>query len=690
MSNSRLSIVVKAVCMAIIIFAGICGIAFFKASVCGLLLFFLYILVYIMIPGLFIEDVISNKEDRVSTHLARGFFLGWVFIIACYFAADILEAVAILYAAGPIITVIYVVRYAKRNSNSDIRKRIKRIKKLPSSVYLFVLIVFLLSMTSTQFDYISPAYCDYSYLQIDRAYHAGIINSLAQGYPVENPWVHERLMSYHIFTELLYAIPVKLFGLTSDFVLMSCSPYLITSVFTVSLYSFYREMVKRVDRLGLYCIGFASANMCMFKAFAVSYAGHHIYSNINSFGLGICVVFVLIPMLKVLNSVDKTKVREIAVFAVLIMLLTGIKGPIGVTIIAGLWGTVVLGIVLRRISLRAIIPVAVFSTAFIAIYCAFMGGSGGSSGNSIISLGKVAEIFFLNDEIVIPLKVLGVNVAIRKAVLLFVITTCMYMAFLVPFAVGTIREIVLVLSGKREFAVERVTVYACAIVGYVALLIFDYSGHSQVYFGFVSTSLAPIIAFWLFEDISDSTRIWKKTVCGIFAVMMTISSLLFTYDLVNQTKEAIKNYKYRNEELHDCYRDITKGEYEAMMWLRNNTPQEALIVSDRYSSCAINEYDYTNRWHNCHFLYAAYSERFQYLEGSGFSLGESENNLRRKMIDINNSFYDAENESRGDEARRIGVDYVVVSKRFNNPGNLENEDYKKCFENEDIDIYQIQ
>ena len=37
----------------------------------------------------------------------------------------------------------------------------------------------------------------------------------------------------------------------------------------------------------------------------------------------------------------------------------------------------------------------------------------------------------------------------------------------------------------------------------------------------------------------------------------------------------------------------------------------------------------------------------------------------------------------------LGVDYVIVSKRFNDRGSLKSDDYIPCYSNEDIDIYEI-
>ena len=49
------------------------------------------------------------------------------------------------------------------------------------------------------------------------------------------------------------------------------------------------------------------------------------------------------------------------------------------------------------------------------------------------------------------------------------------------------------------------------------------------------------------------------------------------------------------------------------------------------------------------------------------------------MIENSEQLYDPANEDRGDLARELGVDYVVVSKRFTDVGDLSNKDYEKCY-----------
>ena len=134
---------------------------------------------------------------------------------------------------------------------------------------------------------------------------------------------------------------------------------------------------------------------------------------------------------------------------------------------------------------------------------------------------------------------------------------------------------------------------------------------------------------------------------------------------------------------------ISNDEYEAMVWLSENTDFDSLLATDRYYSVPLEKYHVDNRWDNRFFLYAVYSNRFTYISGSGYNIPDRDYELRRQMLHNNNELYDASNDERGDKARELGVDYVVVSKRFTDVGDLTHEDYEKCFSNDEVDIYKI-
>lgn len=679
--------------------AAIIGIALFGAKAGGLLLFFVFLAFWVWLPGLFLIELTGLSGSHLSTRIARGFFAGFGLQIALYFIADLTGTDLPLLAIGPILSfgwLMRIFRERKRGEGTSAGQLLRRLYALPASIYVFTAAVFLYALNTTQFTYISPARSGYASIRTDFEFHCGIMNALAQGYPALNPWVDGREIHYHYFTEMLYAVPMRLFDLTSEAVLLSYAPYLVTAVLTICLYSFFREMMRRSDRIGLYCLALAGANMFMVKSFASSWFFYHMVSNINSACFGICALLVALPVLKVWDQ-EKLPggkgglhVREVCLLLLLALLMTGSKGPVGVVFAGALFGTFALGLFFRRDSLRLLVPLALCGAGFLMVYTFVIGGgNGNSSGGSLINIGEVTDIAYFKDPLMEMLAGMGLPTSLRKLALLAVFLVFYFTSFIIPFVIGYVREVVLVLGRKKPYQFARIAVYAAVMIGFLGMMVLNYSGHSQVYFGFVASILVPAVSFWFFEDMEENKGVLMRLVMILFIFGMICSAATFAFHLCEGFADAADRYQSRDE-LSNKYRGVTAQEYEGLVWLRNHSDEEDLVISDRYYSVNPDKYDYTSRWDSVHFAYAVYSQRRQYLEGSGFSLDASENGLRKKMIDKTERFYDPSDQGREELAEKLGADYLIVSKRFHDAGSLEDENFRLVYSNGDMDIYEIE
>jgi hypothetical protein len=224
------------------------------------------------------------------------------------------------------------------------------------------------------------------------------------------------------------------------------------------------------------------------------------------------------------------------------------------------------------------------------------------------------------------------------------------------------------------------------------MMFLSYEGHSQVYFGTATTAMAPLIAFWFFEDRESISSgvvsfLYKASCIWFFTVIFLTSFTLFI-EIKDFIPSAVK--RTHIDAVYNPTTSMTRDEYKAVSWLKDNTPEDSLIATQMYSSVGESDFDYRDRWDCCHFLYAAYSDRLFYLEGSGFTLETYESDLRLSMIRTNDKLYDAKNEGRGALARSLGVDYVMVTKKiFPATPDLSSDDYEPVFSNADVVIYKI-
>ncbi len=688
-TNRTMNNAVRLLCLAAVL--AMIGIAagVYRADMAGLLIFAAFIVFYVQLPGQLILKICGIRFDQAPGVLAAGFFTGWAFVTLQYFLTELVPVDLILYGTGPACSLIYIVVLLLGRSSAQ---RLDKTGWMTPSFCVFIAVCLLYSMLLTQYLYLSPQVDHTITMNPDKGFHLGLINSLSHGYPLECPWFAGLFYNYHIFTELLYSVPVRLFGLTADTLLFTCGPYMTVYAFGMSLYALFSEFCRRKERAGLYCLAVILSNIFIARGIDRSIAFLFIFRNENVAGYGISCAMVVIILLHKWYENHKDKgfaFRSFLPLLAVLMLNTGIKGPFGMVMVASMWGTLVLGLILRKASFRTLIPLLVLSAGFYAVYAVILGSKGqsASAGESLIALANILDITFYKGPLIALMKSWGLPSVLRYGVLLGAFALCLLTAFFLPFVIGYIRELFLVLSGRREFDFARVVVYAAVLVGFIAMMILNYHGHSQIYFGFVTVFFAPLIAFWFFEDMEENRGILMKLVRFLFAAALVLSAVGLASFLYSQAGEAIDSAD--PDAGGNKYKSMSQQEYRAMRWIDENTPRDALLATDRYYSVSPKKFDVTDRWDNRFFLYADYSNRICYLAGAGYNLPARDWQKRLDRIKTNDRFFDAADEERGDLARKLGIDYVVVSKRFTDAGDLSGPDYKLCFSNHDVDVYEI-
>lgn len=697
-SKGRSAGLARIICLALIIVMALISVFVYGAPAPDMLLMILFTVFYLQLPGMLLVRLCGYDRLRASTELALGLFAGWSFELLNYFFADLIGSNITLYIAGPILSAVYLASLAGMGREGFLIRRLNP-RRLSIAFCLFIILTLLYCLLNTQYVYLAPELRELTYMNADKAFHMGLINSLSHDYPLQSPWVHGIFFNYHIFSEMMLSIPVRLFDIQSAVITQSFGPFFTTYCFCLSTYAFFREMSSKPERAGIYCLLILLSNFFIARKINKSIAFLFLLTNDNSSGYGIAAMLMAIiafdKWYDAYSAGEKGSYKKLILCTVLIMLVTGIKGPMGAILVAGIWGTLLLGMILGKVKLRSAAPAMLITAGFLLIYKVVLGSKGqvNAAGDSVIALAKIADISFWKRPLVAMLKAAGIPTSIRLVIVLVVFMMFLLTVFFVPFCLGYIRELVLVLMKRKDYEVPKVLIYAVSAVGFIGMMLLNYSGHSQIYFGLVLTVLAPAVAFRFIEDLETASRTSAKArnVLRATLCIMSVTLVFTTIGLAEYYGKHINN-AIRNADpalSRDKYMSISEEEYEAMQWIELNTDKDAMLATDRYYSVSPDEYSYENRWSNRFFLYEVYSNRFSYISGSGYILRSTDWPKRRQMIETNKKLYDADNEERGDLARELDVDYVVVSKRFTDADDLENNDYDLCFTNEDVDIYRI-
>lgn len=685
--------VLTAGCIAMLAIA----VVYFKANTLEILSFVAYIIVYVHCPGALINSLLGIKTRHASSSLLLALYSGWALLVAQYFACILSGLTPILYAIGPCLSAVYVYRVGLSRKKSVQRVEIKAWLR-DSSTWLFAFIFFMMlyTMLRTQYRIINPDYAQMTYIFKDTTYHAGIMNSLKDGFPAANPWLDGGTIYYHFFSEILCAVCMLLFGHDSVFMVSTAMPLLTVYAAGLGIYGLLKEFLKRKERAGFYamCLLLSSAFVTEVdtEAWAIKLTlGNYNYAAFAVAGAASVIIALRYCFEAEIGSKD-FYLRN-AVVALQIAVLTGIKGPTGLIMVGAMWGTWILGVILKKLKISIAIPLLINTIAFGIVYKLVIsapGTSKGVSGNAI-QLGAIIDKCFWKPIIIDFLKEQNTPSIMIYLVLLLMLGITFYTIYFLPAVIGYIREVFCVLSGRKEYDFARVTVYAAFLMGIVLMSILKYNGRSQIYFGITSLMFAPLITGWYFEEADSSNGRITRTLSSIakayFIICLVACSALTVMDTAYCIRKAVAT---ANEDVHfNTYETVTQDEYKALKWIKENTPEDCLIAVDRYYSTSLAEYSYENRWDNCFFTYAVYADRNCFFEGAGYNMKDEESETRKKLIEVNNRLYDKNNNERGILAESLGVDYVYVTKRMNDCGDLEDDKYRKVFENNGAAVYEI-
>ena len=696
-SSNNSSNIVRALCAVAVIAMALISFIVYKASIVSMLIFAFFFVFYIVLPGFFLTGLIKADYGHLSSKLLISSFAGWAITVAVYFITDLLGTKLLLCYTGPLLSLVYLYMLRCKKLEPSLYGKLGP-SKISAAFCISIVILMAYVFLNTQFSYLSPEYSQNIMTRIDKAFQGGMVGALTHGYPLKNPWVYGLTGHYHLFTHMMLSEMISLFGLTPDFLVMSASPYLSVYYIGLSYYTMFRHFCKRGDRAGLYTLSVLLSNMFIARTPVSSYLFKVLLINDNHGGFGISCLIACVIMTDIYfkdnRLILKDRLPLLALTTVFFFLLTGIKAPVAVVLVGGIIGTWFLGLILRQIRFQESFPLVIASViGFVFVFKLLIGSSNATEAgdNSLFRFGKMTNICFWKDGLIECLRSIGIPGPVRLLAILAVFFLFYFTIFALPFAFGYLREFFLVVSKKKAFNFASVLVYAATLVGFVLMMFLNYNGHSQVYFGTVTSTFAPLIALRFFEDFPNMQTKAMKGICKIcivwFFCVITVTSLTLAIDIKDMIPEAIAHANPATE--YDPYLCLSADEYEATQWLKSNTSENSVIATQMYASVPKENYEYALRWNNCHFMYSTYSDRQFYLEGSGFSLEDSQAGLRLEMIKNTDALYDPENKERGDKARSLGITHVMVTKKIYPTPDLSSGDYKLVFSNDDIEIYEV-
>lgn len=239
----------------------------------------------------------------------------------------------------------------------------------------------------------------------------------------------------------------------------------------------------------------------------------------------------------------------------------------------------------------------------------------------------------------------------------------------------------------RTLSLPRLCVNAIAIGGMAAYVLFNHYSASQVYFALVAVPCAVLSALpvterlWVWAQSRFSQH--RKKVWAVGAAALCLCFGLQCYQdrgyLRTGAQAALRCLGLRESEAQEL--TITDENWQAAMWLRENTLPEDIFLSNR-----------NNRQKDSgdgifHF-YSAAAERFCYIESyrGAFDYDAQYHEIRRRLETVSDAiYYTLPQQEAFALARAENVQYIIVDRLV---PDAPQWDCPPVFENEYVSIYR--
>ena len=684
--------------------------------------FVIFNLVYVQLPGL----VLLGESDRKLTSEARlliSYFLGMGLLTAEYYLCSVPGWFAVFKIVNPCISLYWICCLVRRRSELKLSRsgglpeqKLSRseglpVPKLRISRGLPVLMAVTLALSMLLLNVVGVDLHALKSVRFphDFVWHISNVASASKGAFFDDARLAGHVFYYHFFGDLLLGMCKKIFPMITAFdLVMRCTPFLVSYIFSIGLYALAQNRAKRpllVCAL-FYCAGFAIDTMLLDHGTGTSLLNFHVLTNVNGMALSLpSIIALYLYVFEWRGAGDKLYYLNLFLLSAA---ASGIKGPAALVLVAAIFGTVVIRALLCRVmrpepaaeeavgkcgggvSRYALLwKSLVVLAAFAAVYVLVIEGAGNllkeSSNNRAVAF-SLSRTFMLSPlgKAICHLREMGIpGKAMYGLMALTLGSVEMIGPLFLIFAGESLKDGVRMAAGKEMPPDDALTDILAGWIGIGGFWFLAQEGLSQMYFLFVA------ILFVLKYCFHAARRLQGRIVGRVIAAACVRWLLLGTRALLNQVRFAIAdNTERRSEWMAEGDRSnpgyLTAGELEAMEWIRDHTPKDSVLAVDRQSlrSGGVTSED------DCRFFYySAFSERSVYLEG--FSYSDADSGLIEERLAVNNRIYKATGSDFREAVREAGVDYIVVTKRLAEAaGGLEGA-VKPVFSNEDIEIYEV-
>jgi hypothetical protein len=661
------------------------GLRLYNTSMYNIIKYILFQVFFIILPGMLLYRILKfNKGGIYKFTLSYGF--GIVFTILSYFFFYLLNSKQLILYAGPILSFLEIGLFFKGYKRLD-KKQVEdnEINVLFQLLAIFSILV-LITLFGLTFSNPMPADVGGTTFNKDLIWTISNAEALVKGYPPMDSHVSGIILKYHYFISvhlaiISYVTKINIVELFYKFFYIGKLLFLVFSSYILSK-TFFRDSKKALLFTWVY---FFSNCASMSNA---STNGYGEFINVNfvhltddPFGFELAIPFLFLCVSLVIESIrsKSIKIPHIVGVGLFIMAAIGSKGPLGAILLLVLIAACIIYGIKKGIQANVVAIIVEILVIFVVMYFWLLNVG---ANTSQIQLGYLVSDTIVKSSIDKLTSIGGLN----KLLNLFSIP--MHFILFLPFASIPF----LLWFYKRLMKItlvnlEELIIGGIAICGILATYILKQIGHSEVYFIMTAIPFIELCAIdWLSKNFLKSHGVFKGFVIITLIVSMitTFYMSLFQYE---KGKNALREVVYKlNFEAAPQDDSMTKYDYEAMLWLKNNSKQTDIIATNRHYI-----YEDKNMDTAQYFYYSTFSERNFYLEGwsniYAYS-SKSDKKIIENKIKVNDKIF-SNNETAYKEIENASIKFLVLSKFIDPNLKLTHKNIKNVFENRDVLIYEV-
>lgn len=634
-----------------------------------------FLFFWILCPGIFVDKYIL-KQDHEDFMMAvySGFFIGMAVTFAEWVILYVLGLRQLIVWTNPCVAIAFLIwRVVKRKGGVTAGKW-KCMVEIPFLLTLLAAVY----LCAYYLNFCLPRPVDIC--SADYTWQIGNINQLASDFPFRDIRVAGVKARYHFFSPMFLAIAKYIFNGEGWIYFAQYQIWFLPFVIAVSFWKLYGRVVHNKNLVAVISI-VTMAGLSLNKSYGSW--NHHVFSNVNSVGLGVsCLILLFLNLKKAERFFSEKQMPERKYFLwvtqqiLFLFVLTGIKGPFALLYILTVCTWSVVQVAKGRAKGAGLPVFAINSTlVFAAMYhILFVAGTQGYF--SDWGIDSVLESVLDGREIANLYEKIGICGLQGRALLLLPSLLATF-TVLLPFGLLAIADLIRYFWGKKDLGSDLVFSCIFAGGGLCAYYMFHTPDNVQLYFLFAAI---PFVGYCCFDRAFALIKkdVWRNVFCAILLVFTLFTVNGNTNQMVTNFSEQFVHYLEDSYPKADSQRVLHFAAYD---FLKGYTDKGAMIATNYQGGGTFHEI-------------SAFGERRCYLEGyrysvENFGFDKAEERLREMERLFDNDWND---EDRYGYCEAFGIDYLVFFKDVSDrPQTLQlSEPFKMVYDNDAVSIYGVE